>query len=139
MLLGFKTIFPNGEPTNFKEKILSGEKIHTIRLGNRWEPGMKIHFATDIRTKQCDIFKVGECVSVQKIEILHFYPNIQILIDGNSVYQHYICGSIGFDFFKTLCKNDGLTTSQFDEWFGLYQDSARNFEGQIVHWTDFNY
>ena len=30
--------------TEFERRIKRGEKIHTIRKGNRWKPGMKIHF-----------------------------------------------------------------------------------------------
>lgn len=30
--------------TEFERKIKRGEKIHTIRKGNRWKPGTKIHF-----------------------------------------------------------------------------------------------
>lgn len=35
---------PWGQPTNFKEKIQAGVKIHTFRMGDRWQPGMLIHF-----------------------------------------------------------------------------------------------
>lgn len=47
-VLTFSKVFPQkhinaGEPTNFKEKILSGEKIHTIRPEtNKWKIGDQI-------------------------------------------------------------------------------------------------
>ncbi len=47
-VLTFSKVFPQkhinaGEPTNFKEKILSGEKIHTIRPEtNKWKIGTLI-------------------------------------------------------------------------------------------------
>ena len=47
-VLTFSKVFPQkhinaGEPTNFKEKILSGEKIHTIRPETtKWKIGDKI-------------------------------------------------------------------------------------------------
>ena len=55
----------------FKEPIETGTKIHTIRLDkpNRWRAGKTIHFATGIRTKNYDNFKVGRCMSFQYITI----------------------------------------------------------------------
>ena len=136
MLLGFKTKFSNGEPTNFKEKILSGEKIHTIRKGERWKPGMKIHFATGVRTKQCNIFKVGECISVQKIKIKHVVDPYAHQCKNETIYvtiddsYRPLC----HDDFYALCKNDGFTKyADFVNWF------KEDFEGQIVHFTNKKY
>jgi len=35
---------PHGVETDFKNKIQIGTKIHSFRLGSRWQPGTKIHF-----------------------------------------------------------------------------------------------
>lgn len=49
MLLTYSQIFPWGAPTNFESKISGGWEIpatkkHTMRLGDRFKPGGKIHF-----------------------------------------------------------------------------------------------
>lgn len=114
MVLGFKKQFP--------EKIISGQKIHTIRVGNRWKPGMKIHFATGVRTKNYQQFNSGTCVSVQSIRI--YFPSGNVLIDWELFHNK-----------ELLAKNDGFDSFQeMQDWFG--KDGV---EGQIIHWTDFRY
>ena len=112
----------------FKEKIISGEKIHTIRLDphNRWKPGMKIHFATDIRTKNYNQFFEGECKSVRKIEILHLHNTILVFIDEEKILLT--------DMLTQLALNDGFNSVEdFFKWFN------KDFTGKIIHWTDFRY
>lgn len=139
MILSFKNKFPWGSPTNFKVKILSGSKIHTIREDQkrRWKVGMKIHMATGIRTKNyrcfCDRFV---CKSIQEIRIFYgpFTDEVTVLIDGKEFYHRvgiYVVKSK--DMIK-LAKNDGFDcVEDFFKWF----DS--DFEGKIIHWTDFRY
>lgn len=43
MILSFSRNWPWGEPTNFHSQIRTGDKCHTIRAGERWNPGDKIH------------------------------------------------------------------------------------------------
>lgn len=124
MVLGFKP--------QFKEPILKKKKKHTIRKdeNDRWKPGMKIHFATGVRTKLYHQFYEGFCKSTQKIQIL--WDNISlngefisILIDGRL---------IDLDEVETLAINDGFEdVSEFLNWF------SEDFEGKIIHWTDLRY
>ena len=124
MVLGFKP--------QFKEPILKKKKKHTIRedKNDRWKPGMKIHFATGVRTRLYHQFKEGVCVSIQKIKILwdNLPPNgevVSISIDGNPIY---------LDELETLALNDGFEDiSEFLNWFN------EDFEGKIIHWTDLKY
>lgn len=114
MILGFKPIFV--------DKIKSDSKIHSIRKGNRWKPGAKIHFATGVRTKKYKQFGLGECIRVQSIEI--YFPSGNVLIDGNFFFDK-----------ERLAKNDGFNS--FDEmldWFG-----KDGIKGQIIHWTNYKY
>jgi hypothetical protein len=114
MVLGFKKQFP--------EKIINGEKIHTIRKGYRWKAGTKIHFATGVRTKNYNQFNSGVCVSVQSIEI--YYPSGNVIIDGELFHKKV-----------TLARNDGFDSfEELQDWFG-----KGIFKGQIIHWTDFKY
>lgn len=120
MILGFKP--------QFKEKIINKSKIHTIRYDekNRWKAGNIIHFATGIRTKNYNCFRHGFCQSIQQIKIKHkvdFYITIEI--DGKNLLKEEI---------EQLAKNDGFDSVQdFFEWFN------EDFEGRIIHWTEFKY
>ena len=124
MVLGFKP--------QFEEPILQGRKKHTIRIdkNDRWKPGMKIHFATGVRTRLYHQFYEGFCKSTQKIQIL--WDNISlngefvsVLIDGRP---------IDFDEVETLAVNDGFEdVSEFLNWFD------EDFKGKIIHWTDLRY
>ena len=66
----------------FKVPIETGTKIHTIRLDkpNRWRAGKTIHFATGVRTKNYDNFKVGRCLSFQYITISYCEAEINPML-----------------------------------------------------------
>jgi len=116
MILSFKP--------QFKEKILNGSKIHTIRgVTNRWFPGRKIHFATGVRTKNYNCFKEGECIGLQKIYISSFLEYIEI--DGRTLTVNQE---------MQLASNDG-----FDSLHDFYKWFDKDFQGVIIHWTDKKY
>jgi hypothetical protein len=117
----------------FKEKILAGTKIHTIREDkhNRWDAGKTIHFVTGLRTSRQDCFALWQCTSVQKIEIKynpdkdkkHYFPIIHI--DGLEITS--------LELFN-LAKNDGFKNERdFLTWFD------KDFTGKLIHWTKFKY
>lgn len=118
MILSFKP--------QFKQSILDGSKIHTIRADktNRWKVGNTIHFATGVRTSDYNCFNKGVCVGVQKIQIRRCYGK-DVRIDGIGLSR----GDI-----KNLAINDGFASVEsFFDWFN------EDFEGKIIHWTDFKY
>lgn len=123
MILGFKT--------RFKQPILDGTKIHTIRADkpNRWHAGRKIQMVTGVRTKQFECFKEAQCVSVQKIQITNEEYCVSVLIDGKRIY---------FDTLEQLAINDGFAgynpAADFLEFFG-----KGIFTGKIIHWTNYKY
>ncbi len=120
MTLGFTEI-KNGKPTNFKEKILSGEKIHTIRENKkgRWRKGIILNFVTGSRTPQRNEFKTSSIISTQ-----------EITVNGSKVY---IEGKLISDI-AALAINDGFSNAEsFFEWFN------GDFEGVIIHWTNYKY
>lgn len=122
MILSFKKEFP--------EKILSGEKIHSIRPdpGNRWKPGMKIHFATGVRTKNYEQFMAGECKSVQGIFIDALLRTVIInnkTIKGDQLI--WLSAKDGFDH-----------VDDFFEFF-FQEYNGEKFTGKLIHWTDFKY
>lgn len=120
MVLGFKK--------QFVPKILDGTKIHTIREDKtrRWRKGMKINFATGVRTKNYEQFKEGVCTDVKKISITP-HKNVCMSLDDTTN------GFVMLDDEKDLLKfaqNDGFDTlDDFWKWFD------KPFEGVIIHWV----
>lgn len=139
MLLGFKK-YINGQPTHFKEKILAclskngyTPKLHTIRKSKRFMPGTKLHMAYGVRTKfyeqfNYDIPELEKCESTQDIKIEWKDDWVEIFIDGKIINAEN-CFKV-----HLLAQNDGFDSiNDFLEYFN------ENFEGQIIHWTDFKY
>jgi len=124
MILGFKP--------QFVEPINSGVKIHSIREDktDRWKEGNTIHFATGVRTKDYNNFKTDVCKSTQSIKISYFigifFANrITVYVDDRALNPFEI---------SELATNDGFaSTEDFFKWFD------KDFEGKIIHWTDFRY
>ena len=131
MILGFKP--------QFEDKIIRGEKIHTIRAdpGGRWKSGNKIHFATGVRTKKYRQFKEGICTGVQSITInysgIEFgegnyletnFPDIKI--DGRRIEK--------LEERRKLALLDGFNSIP-----QLHQFFSQSFAGKIIHWTDYRY
>jgi hypothetical protein len=128
MILGFKKKV-YGRETNFKEKILEGNKIHTIREDskNRWRRGKMIHFCYGVRTKKYENFKQSLCTGYQKIRITHHVDgmNIVIFVDNRKLETKEIYELSANDGFEDICF--------FLEWF------REDFSGKIIHWTDKRY
>lgn len=135
-----------GHPTNFKEKFLSGEKIHTIRgnyelwkkrldeVRNRkailsirqWE-GMPY------KSKQIEIAKITSvsCCGVQHIS-LHKPNQDQIYWQVNDRKTNVTL--------EEVANNDGLEIEDFRRWF-IPKNEAKEFyfKGAIIHFTPFRY
>jgi hypothetical protein len=133
MILGFKTQFANGEPTNFEQKILEGSKIHTLREGDRWSKGNFIHMATGVRTKEYKQFNtcredLQKCVDTQPVHITWVEGKIDVFVNGRYLTRQEV---------RQFIKNDGLREHEFLDWFFPYAEDM--WQGQIIHWTDFKY
>lgn len=147
MILGFKTQI-DGEPTHFVQKILACKleeykkvfkpKLHSIRKVKRWKPGNSIQMATGVRTKKYFQFNGGGigldvCKSVQDIRIVHSqFDGDKGLAKGRWVFIDDI--EIGDFWLHELAVNDGFKDA--DEFFAWFNE---DFEGQIIHWTDYEY
>lgn len=121
-----------GEPTNFKEKILEGEKIHTIRQNYAlWEKRVKkINEGKAVlslrewedkprKSKQVEILQITR-IGLQKI----MFKSGLYVDDRENVYR-----------VEYLSKKDGLTIEDFNKWFnGCPEDLMA-----IIHFTDFRY
>ena len=113
-------------------------KIHTIRADkkNRWKAGKGIHFKTwtgkPYRSKTFQFAPVIKCKSVQTISIIYdedlcekYGSEPAVLVGGKVLW---------IDEIDQLAINDGFdNTTDFFNWF----DS--DFEGKIIHWTDYKY
>lgn len=129
--------------------ILSGSKIHTIRKDehDRWRPGMKIQFATGIRTKDYNQFMTDICKSVQYIWICwdRGVPEVHIGNTQDQLMPFYIPKHYGIDQMKELFANDGFKRQpEFFKWFwdaGEKTDPIydKTFSGKIIHWTNKRY
>jgi hypothetical protein len=121
MVLGFKK--------QFTSKIKNGSKIHTILEDkqDRWKEGNTIHFATGVRTKKYKQFIGGICTGTQKIKISYkCVQGITVWIDDKVLAQ-----SVDL---QRLAHNDGFNSlAEFVKWFN------KDFEGKIIHWTEFRY
>jgi len=105
-------------------------KLHTIRHDpkNLWKPGRKIHPVVFNRTKKRFQFApVLECKSVQKIEIKYNNYSRNIFIDNNHLTMYY-------QDLNKLSKNEGFNL--VDDFFRFFN---KDFEGKIIHWTNYKY
>nr|DAF03167.1 MAG TPA: hypothetical protein [Caudoviricetes sp.] len=132
-----------GEKTGFKESIVEGRKIHTIRD----------NFA--IWAKKLDAIKKGDHVLSVRQWLGRPYnsPQVEILRTKENIgyqpitirYDHknnYIVAKVGDAFvpINTLAKNDGLSVEDFKEWiFGKNPQESKLFKGIVVHFTSFRY
>ena len=104
-------------------------KIHTIRVDskNRWYEGRLIHPVYNNRTKQQFQFApTFECKGTQKIQIFRSDNNMLIYIDDKLIDN--------WATIDKLVQNDGfLDRTEFMNYF------KNDFEGKIIHFTDFRY
>lgn len=130
MILSFKK--------QFKAKILSGAKKHTIRQDskNRWQVGKKIHFATGLRTKNYNQFAEGICTAIEPFEVKYVYKGNETTVNvyvnnellGQAIWVN--CKLVNSSFsVDMLSADDGFTrTNDFFEWF------SEDFKGRLIHW-----
>lgn len=122
-------------------------KLHTIRKDdkNRWKAGMMIDFFINARQK--DMFRFAPkipVISTQRIRIKYTTssgntPLIYVEVFGETdwkcldTYNPDLKIS-SFKIIEKLAINDGF--ENLEEFFQYFNE---NFEGKIIHWTDFKY
>lgn len=127
----------HGQSTNFVEKILSGEKIHTIRANADWQKRLKNSHVLTITTWK-GAYKKSEKEIVKTItkeqglgyELVEFY---------NEVFAKVTCPKTGKSVqvkYKELAKNDGLNVDDFNAWFENYDIQSPLI---LIHFTNFRY
>ena len=136
MILSFKE--------QFVSKILTGEKVHTIREDkrNRWHKDVKIHFASNVRTKYQQTFKTGKVTSIQSVVFVYYSPSnsLSVEIDGHLIESK--------EEYKAFAKADGFdTTEELEQWFiplckepiGHTSNKLLSYKAKLIHWTDITY
>jgi hypothetical protein len=131
MNLGYSKYYPWGGETNFKEEVLSGEKLHTIRKDEkgRWKPGPVINHLTGNRTPERNEFLTNTCISTQKIVIV---------FDERGNIDFVTVGDNNIPMWNLIAKNDGLSILDFEKWFYTNSDNGV-YSGVIIHWTNLLY
>ena len=134
-----------GKPTNFKEKFLRGEKIHTIRANYPlWEKRIKEvqdgravlsvrqWTGKPYRSKQVEIttLTAEDEIGVQTARIV---AGIYLKIIFGENFEHYF---VSEEELTLLAKNDGLSLEDWKEWFRSY-DITNPLA--IIHFTKFRY
>lgn len=110
---------------SFKDKILSGSKIHTIRADkkNRWKPGMKIHFwmhnPRNVKKNPYQ-FAEGICNLVLPISIYPSENRFEIGEQGGFKWMNSL---------NELAVNDG-----FEDWKEMKTLFTNEFHGRIIYW-----
>lgn len=134
-----KTHKRSGQDTGFITSIKEGEKVHTIR-GN-YELWSK-RFEKINEGKAFLSVRVWEGVpyNSNQREVLRFDKSHGIGIE-KIIFDDYLYGcQINGDRFSVnsemIAENDGLNSSDFEEWFKGYDLTE---EMAIIHFTDFRY
>lgn len=128
-----------GEPTGFKDALLLGRKIHTIRrnLNGIWDKRAdQINAGTHVLclrqwsgapycSKQAEVKRVP-AIGLQRVTMSFAATDIAptVVVDGKVV-------PLG-----TIAANDGLAIDDFIDWFF---GCGNVWEGVIIHFTDFRY
>lgn len=141
----------------FKARILEGSKIHTIRgdQGDRWKPGMTIHFwrgnPRNVKQNPHE-FKQGTVVSIERIIIQPSRRKVSVYsLDDDGYLEQFT--TLTTDEVDLLARQDGFeSTRQFWAWFNpktaneyqvgdapFYVSGEDYFRGKLIHWTDFKY
>ena len=132
-----------GEKTNFKEKLLSGEKIHTIRANYPlWEKRIKEvqegravlsirqWIGKPYRSKQIEIatLTAKNNIGVQKLIFVGNDIMLPVVEYGGNKFR-------SMDRYR-LASNDGLSFKNWVDWFRGY-DLSKTMA--IIHFTKFRY
>ena len=129
-----------GQPTEFRQKILAGEKIHTIR-GNAelWEKREKMINKGDAvlslrewegkpyQSKQIEFARL-ERIGVQRVVI-----DPPFITTRDFSFRGFRINIRRYWDEERIPANDGLTVKDFQSWF------PEPFAGCIIHFTDLRY
>ena len=128
----YTKMFSGKKPIDLMSIYFESEpKYHTIRAGNRWRVGdifsPRIWTGRPYASKQ---FEFAPPITIKKI--FDIYINlwqtspVLILNGKNQDYKTL----------ELLAKNDGLSETDFVEWFKIHPKSKDGFTGQVICWNE---
>lgn len=146
-----------GNPTFFVEKVLNGlndysfaynlpntvfnkdnyetmgGKIHTIRAGSRFKAGdsvsLRVWSDKPYRSKQ---IAIAPDIVIPRVAEIYINCFGSIFIDGKQYCDIYQPSAK----LELLAKNDGLTMTDFRDWFVPYILGSQEILGQIIFFTN---
>ena len=143
-----------GEPTYFKEQILAGLKIHTIRENRTlWQDRVKqinegravlsIREWSDkpYRSKQIELLQLTK-VGVQNVSIFPETKQIYVLRGQGTdadIVKRWTTSSEHRSEITQFCNNDGFDTVFAIRHFWSWFNSSKPVYGCILHFTNFKY
>lgn len=135
-----KTHPKSGQPTGFIEKIKKGEKIHTIRVGQKW-----IAKIEEVKTGEAVLSVrewTGKPYKSPQVEKMQFTKHDSIGAEPAEFWADYFHVSLGkWEALSVpcqeICEADGLNLKDFNDWFEGLEDSGT--ECSIIHFTKFRY
>lgn len=117
MILGFNE--------DFVPAIVAGTKVHTIRAGQRWQPGEIAHFCLNAyQPDQHAFWPPLPIVSIQAIEL----TASELRVDGRLLNPSEL---------MVLARADGFSSAA--ELLAFFADKPLPFRGQLLHWTGLRY
>lgn len=137
-----KTHSKAGINTLFAVKLFAGRKIHTIRSDEKDLWGQKVADINEGRKLLCVREWTGRPYNSEQADIKEFakvgLQNIEMTYGADDeLPQAWVDGKPVP--VETLATNDGLTVSEFVEWFFGSVHNGNVFKGKIIHFTDFRY
>jgi len=126
--LSFSLFFPSthpraGQPTWFKEKILNGEKVHTIR--DHLSPLQRGYVFRPVHWSEKP-YRSAVVEVCEPLTVVETYPFSLELAKAK------VSGRIVSDL-RVLARNDGLSVEDFLAWF------YPKYSGYIICWQPVNY
>lgn len=127
-----------GEPTGFREKILSGEKIHTIR-SNPYFWRDRLHQVNVGLAELSLRHWLGKPYASRQHEFARMAHDTvgweHCIIHPIAPPDTVVVGDVRFDYpsVKRVARNDGLSEEDFRSWF------PKPIHGIIIHLTGFRY
>ncbi|HWK58719.1 MAG TPA: hypothetical protein VNQ80_15355 [Parapedobacter sp.] len=130
-----------GQPTNFRQLILEGKKIHTIRAGEYWRKvaeevnagnavlSVRDWIGRPYNSKQDEFLRLEKMGWQETMVLPYGDVSKDVRIRTNAIHE----GSFSSVSEKYVAANDGLAVEDFRAWFG------GSLTGGIIHFTDFRY
>lgn len=141
-----------GCPTNFIEKFIAEEKLHTVRVGRRWKAGEFFSprvWGTSVNPKsgrsgpyhsQC--IKIGPDILITHTYDLLLYKHAQYVGGSDLASRIWFSSERGNqmlydDNLTLIAKNDGLTLENFKDWILTPIIKGKNdvVPAQIICWS----